>query len=211
MASICKNTFKFSSKLFLGFSLVIACSMSISTASWAERFDRSLPFLDATDSVVNNTENFAAPTPYEFAHNLFRGPRPESKEQLHNWIAENKITKVISLDDYYDDQSQKRKEENWVREANAKWVHYPMHHLKGPNLNQLKEALKLLIEDRSERVYLHCQHGKDRTGFVVAAYRMSEEGKSLREAKDELYEFGHSRLLFFWDRVLDQFSRSIGQ
>lgn len=33
-----------------------------------------------------------------------------------------------------------------------------------------------IIQDSEEPVFVHCQHGQDRTGTVVAAYRMERDG-----------------------------------
>ena len=52
-------------------------------------------------------------------------------------------------------------------------------------------------------LYVHCQHGKDRTGLVIALERVLVEGWSPDRAHDEMLMMGHSRLLvkldaYFW-------------
>jgi protein tyrosine/serine phosphatase len=39
-------------------------------------------------------------------------------------------------------------------------------------------------------VFVHCQHGADRTGMMVAAYRVMEMGWTPEEAAAELPRFG---------------------
>ncbi len=41
-------------------------------------------------------------------------------------------------------------------------------------------------------VYVHCEHGADRTGLLVALYRILYEGWSVRHAYEEWVRWGHS-------------------
>ena len=68
------------------------------------------------------------------------------------------------------------------------------------------DQIESLIEDVTLRpLYIHCEHGKDRTGLAVALYRV-HNGWSAQAAHDEWMALGHSRLLplmdhYFWERV----------
>ena len=50
--------------------------------------------------------------------------------------------------------------------------------------------LKIVGNPANQPVFLHCQHGADRTGYMVAAYRMLEQDWPLDEAVKELNLFG---------------------
>jgi tyrosine-protein phosphatase SIW14 len=57
--------------------------------------------------------------------------------------------------------------------------------------------------DRPAGLYVHCEHGKDRTGLVIALERVVLEGWSPEQAHDEMLAHGHSRFLvkldaYFW-------------
>ena len=59
-----------------------------------------------------------------------------------------------------------------------------------PLINFLKDSIATLLE--KQPVYIHCRHGKDRTGMAIAIYRIQSEGwspdKALKEAK--MFDFG---------------------
>ena len=149
-------------------------------------------------------------TPFEFASNLLRGRRPASENELRQWMREYRITKILSLDNYQDDGSFADREKTWAQSVGVTWVHYPMHHFLAASVTQLQQALGLLTADPSARVYVHCQYGKDRTGFVVAAHRIAIDHWTVDDAKKELYDFGHWNVLWYWDSVLYDFAATIG-
>jgi len=52
-------------------------------------------------------------------------------------------------------------------------------------------AVLRLIRDEPKPILVHCQHGADRTGTIIAMYRMVNEGWSRDEALDELRGGGY--------------------
>jgi protein tyrosine/serine phosphatase len=48
------------------------------------------------------------------------------------------------------------------------------------------------IRDAKRPIFIHCYHGKDRTGAIVAIYRMLMNQKSVSEAYDEAFHYGFS-------------------
>ncbi len=63
--------------------------------------------------------------------------------------------------------------------------------------HQLRKALRL-IRESEKPVLVHCLHGADRTGAVIAAYRIAEQGWSQEAAVREMRRggYGHHYLLF---------------
>ena len=59
--------------------------------------------------------------------------------------------------------------------------------------------LTLLRNNPGKKVFVHCRVGDDRTGMMIAAYRMAEEGWSAQKAEKEMekfgYNFAHRRLI----------------
>ena len=52
--------------------------------------------------------------------------------------------------------------------------------------------LKLLRDNPAKKVFVHCRLGDDRTGMMVASYRMAMQGWTADEAMLEMEQFGYS-------------------
>lgn len=79
-----------------------------------------------------------------------------------------------------------KKERKWVEEAGLRFFHVPMHPFFAPKETEAKRALALITDPENQPVYVHCDRGSDRTGVVVAAYRIRVEGWSIEEAYREM-------------------------
>jgi protein tyrosine/serine phosphatase len=68
-----------------------------------------------------------------------------------------------------------------------KYINIPLGEFGAPSNVQITDILKLLQEN-SDTVFVHCRRGKDRTGTVIACYRIEHDGwtneKALAEAKE---------------------------
>ena len=58
--------------------------------------------------------------------------------------------------------------------------------------NDYVKALRILRDPSKAPVLIHCGAGTERTGCVVALYRMHEQGMSLEDAYAEAIKAGHS-------------------
>ncbi|MBI4346397.1 MAG: tyrosine-protein phosphatase, partial [Elusimicrobia bacterium] len=61
---------------------------------------------------------------------------------------------------------------------------------KFPTFRQVDRALAVLTDPSRQPVLVHCAFGKDRTGTVVAAYRVVVEGVPVAAAAAEAYRYG---------------------
>ncbi len=59
-------------------------------------------------------------------------------------------------------------------------------------VNGYVEALRIMNDPERQPVLVHCGAGTERTGCVVALYRMFEEGWTMEEAYAEADDKGHS-------------------
>ena len=61
---------------------------------------------------------------------------------------------------------------------------------------QMKAILQIVANPANLPIYIHCKHGQDRTGLVVALYRIFNEGWTPVEARKEMLQLGfHTMLL----------------
>src|SRR5258708_35836619 len=52
--------------------------------------------------------------------------------------------------------------------------------------------LKLIKNNPDKKIFVHCRLGNDRTGMMIAAYRMGEQGWSAEQAMKEMHFFGYT-------------------
>ena len=68
------------------------------------------------------------------------------------------------------------------------YVNVPMTGMTPPSQEQTDRILKLLEDPSAGPVFVHCKRGADRTGAVIAAYRIDHDqwdnARALREAVD---------------------------
>jgi len=67
-----------------------------------------------------------------------------------------------------------------------------------PQPADLDACLALLQNEQKQPVFVHCLHGVDRTGFVIAAYRVKVQGWKWDDAYKELLSFGFHNWCYFW-------------
>lgn len=52
--------------------------------------------------------------------------------------------------------------------------------------------VQIVRENPHKKIFVHCRFGDDRTGMMIAAYRMAAEGWTAKEAMQEMHEFGYT-------------------
>jgi hypothetical protein len=112
---------------------------------------------------------------------LYRGgaPTPADLQMLKNLFG---IKKVVSLDDEIGHAIH-----NDVKALGMKHVIIPLTTGFDPRVRWLKSALPKLLKDGP--VYIHCKHGKDRTGMAVAMFKVLN-GTNVTDALAEAQGFG---------------------
>jgi protein tyrosine/serine phosphatase len=60
----------------------------------------------------------------------------------------------------------------------------------------LAEIRRALAAPDAAPVYVHCKAGKDRTGYVIAAWRIVEEGWDADTAIEEMFDYRYNTVYF---------------
>jgi protein tyrosine phosphatase (PTP) superfamily phosphohydrolase (DUF442 family) len=90
-----------------------------------------------------------------------------------------------------------------AREVSLKLLHVPMTAF-GLRNDRVLEALRILSDPSNRPLVVHCQQGADRTGALMALYRVVVQGWSKEDAIREMDEGGyhHSSLFSNLDRYV---------
>jgi tyrosine-protein phosphatase SIW14 len=161
-------------------------------------FGFALPAL--AGSSVQGIGNF-----YQVDSHVYRGAQP-TNEGFEN-LAKIGVKTVIDLREA-DERS--KAEEKVVTAAGMRYLNVPMSGLTPPTESEISTILGILEDDSTGPVFVHCKRGADRTGAVIASYRISHDRWDNARALKEAMAQGMSFLQFPRQKYIRTFqSRSI--
>jgi protein-tyrosine phosphatase len=117
---------------------------------------------------------------------IFAGGRP-TIEQIR-WLKEKVgIKSIVNLERWY---LREGYDVNEVRKIGIEYINSPVDLIPCPaeDVKKALKEIKRLIEQGKTPIYIHCSEGVDRTGFVIAAYRVIEEGWDINKAIEKWKE-----------------------
>jgi protein tyrosine phosphatase (PTP) superfamily phosphohydrolase (DUF442 family) len=164
---------------------VLALSLSLGSALAASPFSR--PGEWATPVSDAGIENL-----YRVETNLFRSAVPTSAG--FQKLTQMGVKTVLDLRGGDGDKA--------AAGASLKLFHVPMS-AWGLHNDRVLQALRIVADPQNRPLLIHCQHGADRTGAIVALYRVVVQGWSKERAIREMNEGGYHHNSFF--RNLDQY------
>lgn len=121
---------------------------------------------------------------------LYRGGQPG--DGGFQRLASLGIKTVLNLRDADERASLEEKE---ARAAGLRYFNVPLDGIGKPSDEKIERALAVINAPENQPVFVHCKRGADRTGTVIACYRISHDGWTSEQAKEEAKRYG----LGFWE------------
>lgn len=115
---------------------------------------------------------------------VFRGAQPT--EEGIKELARRGVKTIIDLRDA---DERARLEEGWARNAGIKFINVPLNNWFAPKDSEIKRILELIDSSQNQPIFVHCKRGADRTGTVIAVYRIAHDGWTASQAKNEAKNF----------------------
>jgi tyrosine-protein phosphatase SIW14 len=122
---------------------------------------------------------------------LFRGGQPEDRG-----FAELQALGVDLVVNLRNEADEIVRERALVEAQGMRYVSIPWRGKENPKPEQVVEFLDLLRANVDKIVFVHCERGSERTGVMIACYRMSSEGWTAEQALTEMEAFGFRRFGF---------------
>ena len=153
---------------------------------------------DPNISAVNKA-NWAQPMDFpglpnfhKVSDNLYRGAQPTAQGMER--LKELGIKTIINLRAIHSDRDE-------LGNSELTYEHMNMTTL-GPDNEDILRFLQIVTDSNSTPVFVHCQHGADRTGTMCAIYRIVVQGWSKDEAIAEMIggDFGFHKI---WMNLVD--------
>lgn len=147
------------------------------------------------------------PNFHQVNERLYRGAQPRTGG-FHK-LAALGIKAVINLR-AADERS--RAEEEEARAAGLRYFNAPMEGYVRPTDAQVEHILSLINAPENQPVFVHCKRGADRTGTIIAVYRISHDGWTSESAKAEAKRYGMRwTQIRMKDYIKDYYRQRVGE
>ena len=116
--------------------------------------------------------------------NFYRGAQP-----TENGIKELAKMGVKTIVDLRGEDKLSEKEAVWAKNAGIKFISVSLRNWFKPKTADIEQIIKDIDAPENQPVFVHCKRGADRTGTVVAVYRISHDDYTAKQAIDEAKKF----------------------
>ena len=130
-------------------------------------------------------ENSNLPNFHQINANLYRGGQPREAG-----FADLKKLGIVTVIDLRDNDDNAAKERVLVEQAGMHFINIPLGNWDRPDKKDIEVILAQIDYAPGQPVFVHCKRGSDRTGTVIAIYRITHDGRTAKEAGDEAEKFG---------------------
>ena len=134
---------------------------------------------------------------YKVSDGLYRGAQPEADGFKE--LKKLGVKTILNLRSSHSDSK-------LLEGAELDYVHIKMQPWDA-EYDKVKHALQIITDKSKQPVFVHCKHGADRTGVVIAAWRLTADDWTKEQAIEEMTKgpFGFHKI---W-RGLPKFIRNL--
>lgn len=125
-------------------------------------------------------ERVGLPNLHQLSPQLYRGAQPTVEGLVE--LSRMGVKTVLSLRGFHDDPLPPDTTLDYERISFKTWH---------PETEDVVRFLRVVTDETKQPVFVHCQHGADRTGMMCAIYRIAVDGWSKSEAIREMTDGGY--------------------
>src|ERR1700674_4001211 len=116
---------------------------------------------------------------------LLRGAQPSAQG-----LAELKKLGVTTIVDLRGNSGPVAWERGQAESLGMRFVNIPVLGWSAPDDAKVAQFLKVVQQDPTQKIFVHCYYGEDRTGVMVATYRIAQQNWTPEQAAAEMDYFG---------------------
>lgn len=152
------------------------------------------PLSESQAGAPHGVQNFGQAT-----STLYRGAQP-----THEGYRELRDLGVEIVVSFRQEKGENEHERVAVEAYKMRFVSIPWNAFRTPTDNQIREFLEVIRANPGKKIFVHCQQGRDRTGTMVAVYRITAEHWCVESAVSEMRAFHYHH---FWFPQLEKYIR----
>lgn len=142
----------------------------------------------------------------QVSEKLYRGGQPRAGGLAR--LRELGINTIINL---RGTSKTTRAEETEARALGFNYFNVALPNWGRPKDTRVERILALLAAPENGKVLVHCKDGVDRTGMIVAIYRMTHEGRSGNDALAEAERSGMRRIQFWMRDYVEDYGDRVSR
>lgn len=136
---------------------------------------------------------------------IYRGGQPsDAALQRLADLGFKTIVSLLNAGDGPQDAADVAREREIVTRRGVTFINLPIPDGDVPSAATIDELIRIASDSDRHPVFVHCLWGRDRTGAVIAAYRIHANGDTTERALTEMRSFGYERAMY---PELEQFVR----
>jgi protein-tyrosine phosphatase len=149
---------------------------------------------------VEGIKNFGQVTP-----RLYRGAQPADKG--YELLEKMDVDIIV---DFRNEKDLIERERQAVEARHIRFNSIPWSALHDPTTEEVRQFFEILRENPEKRIFVHCEVGADRTGTMIALYRIAAQGWTVDDAVREMkaYHF-HSFWFTHLEHYVEKFPRQL--
>jgi protein tyrosine/serine phosphatase len=157
----------------------------------------------ALDTLAQNESRYPElPNFHQVNSQLYRGAQPRAGGlQKLKAIGIKTIVNLRGKDEHTGAEDEE------VRSLGLRYYNISLPEFSSPKDAEVQRVLDIINTTENQPVFIHCRHGEDRTGTIIACYRISHDGWTAAAAKKEAEQRGMSWTQVGMKGYIDKFYR----
>jgi tyrosine-protein phosphatase SIW14 len=152
------------------------------------------------DALAQEARYAELPHFHQVNSQVYRGAQPKPGGlQVLKAIGIKTIVNLRGEDD------RTRAESEAARALGLRYYGISLPEFSGPKDKEVQQVLDIITAPDNQPVFVHCRRGADRTGAIIACYRILHDGWNAGQAKKEAESLGMSWIQVGMKRYIDRF------
>ncbi len=147
-------------------------------------------------------ENKDLPNFSQVNANFYRGAQPS--EAGVKELAKMGVKTIIDL---RGEDKSSEKEKLWAKNAGVKFIGVNLSNWFKPKTEDIERIVKEINAAENQPVFVHCKRGADRTGTIVAVYRITHDDWTAKQAISEAKKFDFGWWQFWMKDYINDYYR----